>query len=170
MRIRPADEAALDKIGTGKKICEVGVEAGTHALDMYKLLKPTMMYMVDWYAPYQVQNGPRLKGVDTSNKKWEVESRFKDISNAKLIVGDSLDMAPNFKDKLDYVYIDANHNYEAVLKDLDVWYPTVKAGGILAGHDWDAGIFGVRKAVEEWAGANDKLHVLNHKGCDWWIN
>ena len=169
LRYRPADEAVLERIGKGKKICEVGVEAGTHALAMYQLLKPTMMYMVDSYKPYQVLNGPRLRGVDTSNKKWEAESRFRNISNAKLIEEDSVKTAKKYKDKLDYVYIDASHNYEDVLADLDAWYPTVKKGGILAGHDWDAKIFGVRKAVEEWAIANDRYKILHSEGCDWWF-
>jgi hypothetical protein len=167
MRTRPADHKALELIGTGKKICEVGVEAGTHALDMYRLLQPTMMYMVDFYQKYEVLNGPRYKAVNTSNKKWEVESRFKGIGNAKLIINESTKTAKEFKNKLDYVYIDASHNYEDVLKDLDAWYPTVKKGGLLAGHDWDAEIFGVRRAVEEWAKKNDMK--LENGGCDWWV-
>ena len=167
VRYRPADEAALDKLGTKGKICEVGVEAGTHALAMYKLLKPEMMFMVDHYEPYQLLNGPRMRGVNTSNKKWEVESRFKGIANAKLIEEPSLKVARRFNNKLDYVYIDASHNYEDVLDDLDAWWRTVKQGGILAGHDWDAKIFGVRKAVEEWAAKMCK--EVYSKGCDWWF-
>lgn len=37
---------------------------------------------------------------------------------------------------LDFVYIDANHGYEAVLEDLTVWTPKIRPGGILAGHDY----------------------------------
>ncbi|MGO9956042.1 MAG: class I SAM-dependent methyltransferase [Solirubrobacteraceae bacterium] len=55
---------------------------------------------------------------------------------------------------LDFVYIDARHNYEAVLEDLADWFPLVRSGGILAGHDYNDGRFvqgdhGVRRAVNE---------------------
>jgi hypothetical protein len=53
---------------------------------------------------------------------------------------------------LDFVYIDANHEYQAVLDDIHAWYPKVKPGGVLAGHDYldgilPAGDFGVKSAV-----------------------
>ena len=169
MRIRPAAVEALEVLGRGKKICEVGVGTGNNAYDMYRYLKPTMMYLVDFYKKYQVLNGPRYKTVDLSDKKWEVESRFKKVSNVKLIEDESVKVAKDFKNKLDFVYIDACHNYEDVLADMDAWCPTVKDGGILAGHDWDAPIFGVRRAVEEWCGKNDFNTELKHVGCDWWI-
>lgn len=37
---------------------------------------------------------------------------------------------------LDFVYIDANHVYAAVLEDLAAWAPKVKSGGFVAGHDY----------------------------------
>jgi predicted O-methyltransferase YrrM len=37
---------------------------------------------------------------------------------------------------LDFVYIDANHTYNAVKEDINLWYPKVKSGGIVMGHDY----------------------------------
>jgi len=37
---------------------------------------------------------------------------------------------------LEFVFIDANHEYEAVVADLNAWYPKVKKGGHIAGHDY----------------------------------
>lgn len=37
---------------------------------------------------------------------------------------------------LDFVYIDANHTYESVKEDINLWYPKVKINGIVAGHDF----------------------------------
>jgi hypothetical protein len=37
---------------------------------------------------------------------------------------------------LDYVYIDARHDYESVMADLERFLPKVRKGGILAGHDF----------------------------------
>ena len=65
---------------------------------------------------------------------------------------------------LDFVYIDANHSYDAVRQDLRDWYPKLKPGGIIAGDDYtinplerinSSSVFGVKKAVDEF--------VLEHK-------
>ena len=40
-------------------------------------------------------------------------------------------------DSLDFVFIDADHTCEAVQADITAWRPKVRAGGILAGHDWN---------------------------------
>lgn len=48
----------------------------------------------------------------------------------------SLEAAQEFKDStLDFVFIDADHTFEAVTKDIDAWLSKIKGGGILAGHD-----------------------------------
>jgi hypothetical protein len=51
---------------------------------------------------------------------------------------------------LDFVYVDADHGYEAVRRDLASWFPKVKRCGIFAGHDYVNNDFpGVRRAVDE---------------------
>lgn len=62
----------------------------------------------------------------------------------------SLDASLQFEDKsLDFVFIDAAHDYASVLLDIDAWMPKVKPGGILAGHDYTPSWPGVVKAVNE---------------------
>ena len=67
----------------------------------------------------------------------------------------SLDAAALIPDgSLDFAYVDARHDYASVLEDLEAWFPKVKPGGILAGHDYvdiDFGRtdFGVKSAVDE---------------------
>ena len=39
-------------------------------------------------------------------------------------------------ESLDFVYIDANHAYDFVKQDMTLWYPKVKKGGYLGGHDY----------------------------------
>ena len=48
---------------------------------------------------------------------------------------------------LDFVFIDASHEYEDVLDDIKAWMPKVKPTGILAGHDYHQK--DVKKAVDE---------------------
>eukprot|EP00758_Cryptobia_borreli_P017336 Tbor_TRINITY_DN6182_c4_g1::TRINITY_DN6182_c4_g1_i11::g.22020::m.22020 len=36
----------------------------------------------------------------------------------------------------DYIYVDARHDYKGVLDDISQWWPKLKKGGIMAGHDY----------------------------------
>lgn len=68
---------------------------------------------------------------------------------------DSIEAAGSLPDEaLDFIYIDGDHSYDACLADLEAYYPKVKRGGILAGHDYldgslAEGEFGVKRAVGE---------------------
>jgi predicted O-methyltransferase YrrM len=54
-----------------------------------------------------------------------------------------------YKDRsLDFVFIDGSHEYEDVKEDIYHWYPKVKKGGIIAGHDYTT-YAGVKEAVDE---------------------
>lgn len=49
----------------------------------------------------------------------------------------SLEAAECYDDKsLDFVFIDAQHDYESVKSDILAWRPKVRIGGILSGHDY----------------------------------
>jgi predicted O-methyltransferase YrrM len=77
----------------------------------------------------------------------------------------SVDAARTFEDNsLDFVFIDAAHDYENVRADLTAWYPKVKPGGMLAGHDhtWP----GVVKAVNEFVTNSClTLHIIGVQDC-----
>jgi hypothetical protein len=63
---------------------------------------------------------------------------------------------------LDAVFIDAQHEYEPVKRDLELWYPKVKSNGIFCGHDYCNGWPGVEQAVNEFA----KIHNLTISGSE----
>ena len=48
---------------------------------------------------------------------------------------------------LDFVFIDASHDYDSVNEDIRLWKSKVKKGGFVAGHDID--MLEVRMAVQE---------------------
>lgn len=49
---------------------------------------------------------------------------------------------------LDFIFIDAAHDYDNVLNDIKNWLPKLKSGGCIAGHDYFTSE-GIRKAVKE---------------------
>jgi len=97
----------------------------------------------------------------------------------------------------DFIYIDSNHAYEYVKRDIDMWYPKIREGGVLAGHDWidinwetdtefeslengkdkiiyhhgrRNGIFGVNPAVTEFINKTDiELNLTGDKFIQSWF-
>ena len=67
----------------------------------------------------------------------------------------STSAASHFADSsLAFVYLDANHYYEHVLRDLELFWPKVMPGGMMAGHDLgDVFDFGVQRAVTKFCRA-----------------
>lgn len=60
----------------------------------------------------------------------------------------SVDGARQFEDgSVDFLMLDGDHNYPAVLHDIDAWLPKMRPGGLMAGDDarWP----GVHQAIEE---------------------
>jgi hypothetical protein len=65
---------------------------------------------------------------------------------------------------VDFVFIDAGHDYQSVLSDLAAWWPRVKPGGVLAGHDYgDPAWPGGKQAVDQFFAQPD----LRSPACAW---
>lgn len=80
------------------------------------------------------------------------EKFLKNIEPVKHIINPirmpSLEASATYEDStLDFVFIDASHDYHNVINDIYAWYPKVKSGAVLAGHDY--AFPGVEKAVNE---------------------
>lgn len=118
-----------------KQGAEIGVERGLYTLTLTSNNPDGKVYGVDaWqaysgYRDHVSQN--KLDGFYQTTL-----DRVKD-HNVELIKGWSTEVAEQFEDEsLDWVYIDANHNFINVAKDLDAWVPKVRKGGIVSGHDY----------------------------------
>lgn len=76
---------------------------------------------------------------------------------------------------LDFVYVDARHDYDSVREDLEAWYEKIRPGGLMAGHDYlDADrkgdVYGVRSAVDEFFGARGiAVHEIADRPWPSWI-
>lgn len=94
----------------------------------------------------------------------------------------SLEAAQAFTDEppVDFVYLDADHRYEHVLADCRAWWPKVRSGGVLCGHDYgrerprgtleDQGDWGVERAVKEFlAEVGLELFHEDRKRTNWGV-
>ena len=72
-------------------------------------------------------------------------------SYIQTLVGFSYDLVDQFDDgSIDFLFIDGDHRYEGIKKDLQDWYPKVKHGGVISGHDYNEPSCGVKQAVDEY--------------------
>jgi predicted O-methyltransferase YrrM len=76
----------------------------------------------------------------------------------------SLEASQLYRDRsLDFVFLDAAHDYENVKNDILSWLPKVKVGGWIAGHDYFLEHFGVKEAVDEIF----ESHLVELRGSCW---
>jgi predicted O-methyltransferase YrrM len=84
--------------------------------------------------------------IDSLNYGQDMQLRvlMKNIGNAELgkyveiIPLPSVEAACRFPDvHFDFVFIDASHKFEWTKADILLWYQKMKAGGVLAGHDYN---------------------------------
>ena len=81
------------------------------------------------------------------NRNLEINGVRKHIVDVKK---PSVEAVKDFEDGyFDFVYIDADHTYNAVKRDIDAWFPKVRVGGIIGGHDYFQPTCGVKQAVDE---------------------
>jgi len=100
----------------------------------------------------------------------------------------STEAAEMFPDaSLDFVYIDANHEYSYVKEDILAWMPKIRPGGILAGddvepldlphteknafiqhNDWAYGLYGVHTALVDIKAENPAFDYTVEGGQFWW--
>ena len=85
----------------------------------------------------------------------------------RIIRKKSVDASKDFKNNsLDFVFIDAGHTYTEVKEDIEAWFPKVRNGGIVSGHDYVKYTnFGVIEAVDEFVKDKYDLQLTDE---EWW--
>ena len=119
---------------------EIGVQAAKFSLSMLKMWKGCTKYIVvdAWedQANYNDAANVGQRGQDLLYKgmKERLEPFEKVVVPLRMW---SHDASKKVNDSsLDYIYIDARHDYESVLEDIRDWYPKLRVGGFFAGHDY----------------------------------
>jgi len=158
----PALLNRLDLIGFG---AEVGVYDGAFSWYILREWKGARLYSVD---PWQFQSNVKLD-LSNVNQKEHDEAYASCCATlteygqrSKILREFSVNAAAKFQDGfLDFVYIDARHDYRSVTADLNAWYPKVKVGGIIAGHDYKDSF--IRKNLVEVKRAADNFFFMKER-------
>ena len=146
---------------------EVGVNLGLNAFEHLVVYPNLEMHLVDNYTRFR-QGSPYMD--DTKDWMVYVLAPFKD--RITFHFKDSVEAANDLADNsVDFVYIDASHDYNNVKKDITAWTPKVRKGGIIGGHDFYTGKFmmanGVAAAVVRKFPGEEISHT--RAGGDWWV-
>lgn len=153
----------LNSLGLGDSnavFVEIGVNRGQLSAIILSSWTGGMYVMVD---PWEetVNTLEYVDGVNQQHRRSDYELAM-EVANlyplrVKVIRNYSVSAARDMADlSVTIAYIDAAHHYKAVWDDLLAWWPKVKHGGVLAGHDYLlrgtlTTVFTVQPAVDEFA-------------------
>ncbi len=142
---------------------EIGVAEGNFSRDILSWPEGriSILYMVDRWKCV-----PTVRGDSAMKQEWHernlLQAREKASpfgARAVIMRGESVEMAASMSfGYLSFLYIDADHSFEGVTRDLEAWVPRVRRGGVVALHDYESPQYGVKKAVTAFC-AKHNLHV-----------
>lgn len=117
-------------------LVEIGTGVGrvTAVLASAVAGKGSIVHTIDDYS------NPEKYGIygDWSNKKAQENlSKLNLSGHVRFVIGNSVEIAKGFSDPIDMIFIDGDHLYSGICADIDAWYPLIKKGGIISGHDFD---------------------------------
>ncbi len=116
--------------------------------------------------------GSSEHGIVNKDKLYtEFYNNVEPVRNAigKIHIMKSVDAAKLYADNsLDFVFIDASHDYDNVSRDLAAWWPKIKMNGMIAGDDYSDSVWpGVVRGVNEFFGVS---HIPDtHHRPHWYI-
>jgi len=144
---------------TKNAAAEIGVAEGNFSKDILNM-GFEKLYMVDNWATIEGVRGDGSFEQDWHDANFEkAKEQVAEFGDkAVLLRGMSKEMSLKVPDEsLDLIHIDAGHDYTSVYFDLKYWFPKVKKGGIISGHDYLNTAYGVHEAVNDFT---------KHKGIE----
>jgi hypothetical protein len=158
---------ALDLTGTG---AEVGVRKGHFSEHLLEHWDGDRLISIDAWRAAPSEEYVDISNVTQDEHDWnysETRSRLQRFgARSEVWRKTSLEATSTLsRESLDFVYLDARHDEQSVREDLACWWPLLRPGGLIAGHDYldgelPAGAFGVKSAVDAFFGTLGlPLHV-----------
>ncbi len=137
---------------------EVGVADAAFSERIMKQWEGRQLHLVDlWDVDTRNRDHSQVSAMVQQTRQREAKKRMSRFGDrVRFHQADSCLAAQSFSDEsLDFVYLDADHSASAVQDDIRAWFPKIRPGGVLAGHDYLDGTaagcdFGVKTAVAIW--------------------
>lgn len=160
-RLLPNRDDILPLLPRHAVIAEVGVMTGDFSKKILDICKPRLFYALDIFNVHElpeVWGRPSAEMFAHKTQQAFYESRFaEDIARGqvRVLAGDSGVMLEHLPDKgVDVIYLDADHNYQAVVRDLEICERKLKPHtGLLILNDYimadGGGPYGVIQAAHE---------------------
>jgi hypothetical protein len=170
MKIFETRNDLIDKLPKNLKIAELGVFRGDFADELFNRMSPKELYLVDIWSG-EFGSGDKDGNNHTVIKNMEqvyndLKNHYKYFDNVYLFRKTTVDFLNSFSDNyFDMIYVDADHSYESVTKDLEISFNKLKRTGILSGHDYIKGTQ-IAAAVDNFCvNYNQKIISLTKDGC-----
>lgn len=142
-----------------KSGAEIGVKRGKFSEEICRAMgNKVELKCIDPYHP-----GPGTPW-DEAERRYVLARTVLKNYNAEVIKKTSLHAADEDvpPESLDFVYIDADHNFDMVMQDIIVWSNRVRHGGIVSGHDYD--MDSVKTAVDTYTKMHGYELFITEKG------
>jgi glycosyltransferase involved in cell wall biosynthesis len=145
------------------KICEIGLRTGDDFFNMITSDIEVAVGIDIWEATGNISQNDLNYSQQELDEQYNLVIEKTKKYNNEIIIGRKFShkAAQDFEDEyFDFIYIDADHTYEAVKQDLAAWWPKLKIGGLIGLHDyedifWSNIKFGVIQAVSEFIKENN---------------
>ena len=127
--------ATATAMASGACVVELGSWKGRSTVAICEGLKEgsATLYCVDNF----LGSSGMAYRVDPGAVQREFESNTREYGFVKLLVSDTQSAAARFDDgSIDWIFIDADHSYQSVARDIETWAAKLRPGGILSGHDY----------------------------------
>ncbi len=141
---------------------EIGIKTGGASADILTHTNTQHLYMVDpWKRNFSKTQKLYSKKRDPEDDYQFVIKKFAKLfsDRSTIIRKKSEDAIKDVPGKLDFIFIDGNHEYEYVMRDLLLWTPKIRKGGLVVGHDWWSNFPGVIRAVIDFCQTDSFVHI-----------
>jgi len=118
---------------------ELGVDRGEYSEVLCKANTQAQIFSVDPWLPsaYEANTYVNEKQEYFDKNYNETKQRLSKYNNCIIVRKTSEEALKDFPDNsLDFVYIDANHDFPNFVFDLHNWLKKIRPGGIMSGHDY----------------------------------
>lgn len=162
---------------------EIGVKTGRYSQAILERSQ-LHLYLLDAWRHFETGYTDRHNTSTSTHLSFMTKTieRLKEFEGRFTVIRDTSENGARlFNDEyFDFAYIDANHSYESCLHDLNLWFPKVKKGGVIAGHDYmsripnvnapsNKSLIDVKSAVDEFFGKRGiSFRVTDERYPSWY--